>query len=122
MQDIIATIVAQEMATIIVAAVASIVGTACAWTLAQLGRFLDEKRMALLNEQLGGAIERVKADAEAKGLTGESAKAYIAGYLKQTMAGKLAKLKATDEGLSRRITAQMARDALAQAVRKAGAS
>lgn len=122
MQDIIATIVAQEMATMIVAAVLSAMGTAGAFALAQLTRLLGEKRTALLSENLGKAIDRVKADAADKGLTGEAAKAYIADYLKQTMTGTIAKLKATDEDLARRITAQMAQDALTQALRKAGAS
>ena len=108
MQDIIAAILAEQMAEIIVATVLSAMGAAGAFALAQLTRLLGEQRTALLSKNLGAAIDRVKADAAVKGLTGETAKVYIADYLKQTMSGTLKKLKATDEDLGRRITAQIA--------------
>ncbi|WP_191569191.1 hypothetical protein [Paracoccus yeei] len=108
MQDIIATILAEQMAEIIVATVLGAMAAVGTFTLAQLNRFLGEKRTALLSEKLGAAIDRAKADAAVKGLTGETAKVYIADYLKQTMSGTLKKLKASDEDLGRRIAAQIA--------------
>ncbi|SMO78579.1 hypothetical protein [Paracoccus laeviglucosivorans] len=120
MQDIITKIVAEQAALLIVAFVTTSLGAAGTFAMAQLGRLLGERRTAILNEKLGSAISRATAEAVKAGLTGETAEAWIADYLRQTMAGTVAKLKATDAGIAKRISAQMAQDQLANALTRAG--
>lgn len=108
MQDIITAIVAEQLTEIIIALAIAGVGAAGTFAMAQLTRLLGEKRAKILNEKLGEAIERAKAGAEAQGLTGDSARSWITGYVKQTMAGTIRKLKATDSDLAKRVLTQTA--------------
>ena len=123
MQDIIATLAAQYLAETIFALATAAIGAAGAFALAQLTRLLGEKRMALLSEKLTGPIQRAQAAAEMQGLTGERLEAYIIASIKQTMAGTIRKLRATDDDLSKRVLGQVAAsgsEALAGALARRG--
>ena len=106
--DIITAIIAEQLTEVIITLALAGIGAAGTFALAQLTRLLGEKRARLLSDKLGDAIERAKADAESKGLNGDKAKAFITAYVKQTMAGTLRKLKASDGDLAKRVSAQSA--------------
>ncbi|GHG11226.1 hypothetical protein [Paracoccus aerius] len=108
MQDIITAIIAEQLTEIIITLALAGISAAGTFAMVQLTRLLGEKRTKILSDKLGDAIERAKADAEAKGLNGEQAKAWIMGYVKQTMTGTIRKLKASDGDLAKRISAQSA--------------
>lgn len=108
MQDIITTIVAQQLAEWIIALVIAALGTAGTFAMAQLTRLLGEKRAAEVRAMLDDAIRRAIEAARAKGLDGAQAEAWVQDYIRTTMRGTLAKLKATDRDLAKRVGAQMA--------------
>ena len=108
MQDIITAIIAEQLTEIIITLALAGISAAGTFAMVQLTRLLGEKRTKILSDKLGDAIERAKADAEAKGLNGDQAKAWIMAYVKQTMAGTIRKLKAPDSDLAKRISAQTA--------------
>lgn len=108
MQDIITAIIAEQLTEIIITLALAGISAAGTFAMVQLTRLLGEKRAKLLNEKLGAAIERAKADGEAQGLTGDRLKQWIAASVKQTMAGTIRKLRATNGDLAKRIAGQTA--------------
>lgn len=108
MQDIIATIAAEQIAEIVVTLVIAASGAAGTIALAQLSRWLGEKRTAALRDMLTPAIERGIAQARERGLTEDALRDWTANYVKQTMGGTLSKLKASDGDLRKRVAAQAA--------------
>ena len=108
MDNIIIAIIAEQITEIIITLALAGISAAGTFAMVQLTRLLGEKRTKILSDKLGDAIERAKADAEAKGLSGDQARAWIMAYVKQTMAGTIRKLRASDGDLAKRVSAQSA--------------
>lgn len=91
--DIIADIATQQAAEIAVTFAFAAAGAAGTFALAQLSRWMGEKRIAILREMLTPAIDRAIAQARAKGLSEASVHEWAVAYIKRTMGGTIKKLK-----------------------------